>query len=129
MRRGFTHTTPRSGWVVKMSRSSGRVTPLFGIQRLTRAKPNSRRTSVARSVGFEHCLDEAQRLRLDPLRRDRVHGHGPDAVVAARDHASPRRGRLDVALHGDAAPRVVAEGEYRPERARGPRPEPQPPTG
>src|SRR2546426_2303254 len=126
MRRGFTHTTPRSRCVVKMPHSRARVTPHFGNQRLTRAKPNRPRTSVARSVGLEDRLDEAQRLRLDPLRRDRVHGHGPDAIVAARDHASPGRGRLDVALHGDAAPRIVAEGEYRRERARGPRRERQP---
>src|SRR5256712_13662917 len=112
-----------------MPHSRARVTPLFGNQPLPGAKPNSPRTSVALSVGLEDRLDEAQRLRLDPLRRDRVYGHGPDAVVAARDHASPGRGRLDVTLHGDAAPRVVAEGVYRRERARGPRGERQPHTG
>src|SRR2546425_11707969 len=61
------------------------------------------------SVGLEHRLDEAQGLGLDPIRRDRVHLHGADAVVAAGDHVAARRRRLDVALHGDAAPRIVPE--------------------
>src|SRR5205085_9866233 len=53
---------------------------------------------------------------LDPLHRDGLHLHRPDAVAAGRDHTALGRGGLDVARHGDAAAGITPECEHRGQR-------------